>query len=178
MPEEKKLTNGELVACDAALARYMGTVERVNPELGMQARKHVKLAYGLARNAQILRPYLEAMQDALKPSEMLQSFYKAKQALQQRGPGKDKSMQDALLALDAENVEALNEHFAIQDRNVELMKEEVLDPPKFYKMSLKLIPGWESGEGVLLPGDLLMFMQVGILYDAEEKAPEAPTSAN
>jgi len=170
MSEEKKLTNGELVAGDVALARYMGTVDRVNPELGMQARKHVKLAYGLARNAQILRPYLEAMQDALKPSETLQAFYKAKQALQQRGPGKEKSLQEALTELEATNVEAVNEHFAIQERNVELMKEEVIDPPKFYKMSLKLVPGWEGGEGVLLPGDLLMFMQLGILYDVEEPA--------
>jgi hypothetical protein len=174
MPEEKKLTNGDLVAGDAALARYMGTNDRVNPELGMSVRKHVKLAYGLARNAQILRPYLEAMQDALKPSEALQAFYKAKQALQQR-PEKDKTLQEALTELDAANVPALDEHFAIQERNIELMKEVVSDLPKFYKISLKHVPGWETGEGVLLAGDLLTFMQLGILCDPED--PPAPAVA-
>jgi len=176
MPEEKKLTNGDLVAGDVALARYMGTNDRVNPELGMAVRTHVKLAYGLARNAQILRPYLEAMQEVLKPSEALAAFYKAKQALQQR-PNKDKSLQESLAELDASNAPALDEHFAIQERNTELMKEPVIDLPKFYKISLKHVPGWETGEGVLLAGDLLTFMQLGILQEPED-VPDPVTAPN
>jgi hypothetical protein len=174
MSETKKLTNGDLVACDTALARYMGTIDRITPELGMQVRKHVKLAYGLMRNVQIVRPYLDAMQEVLKPSEALQEYYKAKRNLEQRGPGKDKKMQDAILELEAAHTEALNEHFALQERNLELMKAELTATPEFYKMPVSLLPGWESGEGVLLPGDLLQFMQLGIFYDpAEVPAPVA-----
>jgi len=154
-----KITNSVLFGLDQLLARHAET-------------RSVKWKYCIARNVTILKPFLEAVRTALKPSEEFFSFQRESQNIEKLADKTPEEKAVLVTELKAKypTVEAETEE--LTKKQEELLSEEV--EISFYKMSAANLPGWKEKEGPSNEedevglGDIISLIDIGILFDPKE----------
>ena len=174
------VTNKQVLELDMVLGKYVGSSNGMMPPQEAERRaartarvsRFAKFSYGLARNIGIIRPAVQAYQEAMRLDEV-EAYQGAVKALQsEKLEGEE--FEKRLTELNKEHdVDGLNKK--LQDRQKELLDADA--GVTLYRMPVTQIPGWNDAEdlpeeqrnGVVDPVDLAVLLDAGVLYDPADE---------
>lgn len=161
MVEKRTVTVAQLVNLEMALGRYEGITQ-------------ARLGYGLGRNLTLVRRIMDDVRKRLEGTERLKEFNRRRMGLIQRPEGRTgEQLDQAIEALKDElGVRAELEDLAARERELLAEQEQI----EWRPVSLAVEPGFGKDDaltaGVLAAGDRRLFLEVGIMYDPEDKPGE------
>ena len=183
------ITNQQIANLDALIGQYSGAVPQtmMNPDDRARrldtmdrVRKYTKFAFGLARNLNIIKPILVALQGTLK-NEKLEAYQKAfNELVGEKLEAKEMESRTAKLKKEHGSEALIVEN---NRRYGELMEMDACrddgEPVQFYRIPITYLPGWNDADdcpedarnGAVGPLDISTLMEFGILYDPDEETP-------